>query len=444
MRFHTFNYLRNDGRQRPGEHVSIGFWLHHVPRPLLLCRTLGHRPVVDGTTGFRNQDPGHRWVACDRCGIRPEMQGNLDSTLWDIGQPYTDPFTSQAGADTSRTRAKETLASLSPDEVQDLKGDSIILAPGPWPARADGVLGGQLYLNHKRGHASASVKVGNCGSEHTLAASVQVPGVGALHLHTERIGQWLQRRFNPVGYESRVTEVDLSLEDWSLRWRLWAPRDAYQAHTPRWRDGSLNLDLVERTLGPQRYSYTRHGLPVMGTVRMPDGDDHQVRLTLKRESHGRPGRRPASERWMVQWTSRRGIPYRRHSWKGNETMGASVSVSDESVEHGRWALEACAAIALVIADKRTRYRWRPQPEPEAALEPEATGTCNVRHVGTVAATLDGVDMSTFATHISIPGTDIQHATLAPTVPNEDSGARGATESAPADALPEPPADPVNE
>ena len=92
MRWHTVDYAK-DHEGGPWTLLSRGFRLHDVPRLMLLCRLLGHRPVVDG---YGPTGPGlhaARWVVCDRCGVRPDPQGALDPEHWSVGQPYTAPGT---------------------------------------------------------------------------------------------------------------------------------------------------------------------------------------------------------------------------------------------------------------------------------------------------------------------------------------------------------------
>lgn len=163
---HTVDYRKD--RAESGW-INRGFWLHHTPRLMPLCRLFGHRVVVDGVdikTYGRNRVQKvdrSRWACCDRCGIR--LQQPIDSDL-EIGQPYTDPIPAPAMAD-------------------DISG-------------ATGVVGGQLVVWGAHDGFSAEVKVGNAGSEHTLAAHLHLSKLGALYLHTERHGTWLQRRLVPT------------------------------------------------------------------------------------------------------------------------------------------------------------------------------------------------------------------------------------------------------
>lgn len=306
--------------------INRGFWIHNVPRIVLACRLRGHKPVVDGTEGTRAGRPGYRWVCCDRCGLRPCPQGDLDPTVWSIGDVYSGQM------------------------------------PGPWP-RVLGTLGGQLLLGRRGGSGvGISATVGYAGDDHTLAGHVSLGRLGALYLHADGFGTRVQRRLNPVGYNSRVTDV--AVQDGRLRWRLWAKRDEHSASTPRWRDGSVVVDLRERLWGPLLYSYEPVGEPVAAMVRMPEGDDHEVVLKLRRVRRGR--KRGVGElSWSADWSSKNGIPFRNDSWKGNEVMAASVKVSDAAVKQDRWVAEACAGIAANVSAMRTRYQWR-TPEGQMA------------------------------------------------------------------------------
>jgi hypothetical protein len=87
---------------------------------------------------------------------------------------------------------------------------------------------------------------------------------------------------------------------------------------------------------------------------MPDGDTHTVALVLKRQLRQRKrGRGTAT--WIVAWSSKDGIPA---DLKGSITA-AAVTVSDRSVEKGRWVQEACAAIAASITRMRSDRGWAP-------------------------------------------------------------------------------------
>lgn len=346
MRWYTVDYNRDTSTSRTGTILNRGFWLHDTPRLMILCRLLGHKPVVDGTTGLHEGHPGSRWVCCHRCGVRPQPQGNLDPERWDIGDAYTGPW---AAALPSEQPARR-------EAMRQFK-DGGAYPPGPWPDKPVGVIGGQLVLGRSFGGVGAQIKVGHGGSEHTLAANLRLHHLASLYLHTEQHGTWLQRRLNPVGYSSRVIEILFGHN--GLRWRLWAKRDEWSTSTPRWQDGSICLDPREWLLGPVRNRFEHIGVPETVVVRMPHGDDHEVTLQLQRCATGRArGRKTYS--WVVDWDCAQGIPYRRDdSWKGNRIHGSNVDVSDQSVEEGTWPLEAAVAIAAQMTRDRTRSDYRP-------------------------------------------------------------------------------------
>lgn len=336
MHAHTVDYLQDDQEQPRRALVNRGFWLNDLPRLIPLCRLAGHRPIIDG---HGPEAPGlHavRWVACDRCGIRPETQGSLDPDQWSVGDRYTGP-NDNALDNQHRTRT-----------------------PGPWPAKPTGTVGGQLVVGRTfGGGASISFKVGNAGSEHVLAAHVRLHPLGALYLHTERHGTWLQRRFNPSGYESRI--IELNIGDGRLRWKLWAKRDHWSRDVPRWQQSEIVIDPRELLLGPVRNDFTKVGEPTTATVRTPEGDEHEVTLQLERVATGRRRGRKALS-WSVDWECRPGIPVRNHSWKGDEIFGSSVTVTAASVERGTWEQEAAARIVMSVAKMRSRYGWRPDTD----------------------------------------------------------------------------------
>jgi hypothetical protein len=325
MYWHSTDYKAQGGDVR-GALVNRGFWAH-LPRLTLACRLTGHVPVVDGTSGF-NGRPGSRWVCCDRCGIRPDPQGSLSPAQWGIGDRI--------------------------DMEADAEAFGVKAPPGDWPAHPEGVIGGQLIIG---GHVTAGigVKVGNAGSEHVLAANACLPFLGGLYLHTEGFGTGIQRRLNPVGYESKV--ISLGASDGRLHWQLWAKRDSHDRDTPRWRDGSIRIDPRDILLGERRYSYTdvAEGSPV--PLLMPDGTMHQLAMRLRRQSHGRRHGRKR-ESWTVDCDCREGIPYRNDGRDG--LNGWSVAVGDTAVGQGAWQREAVAASIVKITGMRIQYEWKPE------------------------------------------------------------------------------------
>lgn len=345
MRAHTVDYRAQEDAPPRWRLFDRGFWVRDIPRPLLLCRTLGHKPVVDGVGDGSNPGDVARWVACDRCGVRPHPQGNLDPAVWNVGDRYTGDWNENPAP----KWVPKSLDDVRPDSDRERE-----ILPGPWPKNPTWTFNGQLILGSNIPGASVEVKVGNCGSEHVLAAHVRLHPLGALYLHTEKLGAWLQRRLNPVGYESRVIGLDIGLGAFS--WKLWAKRDSWSRTDPRWQRGSIALNPMTKLFGERRYWYTDNGEPVTVTVRLPHGDDYTVKLQLQRCEFGRPKLRRRFHSWTVDWDCKGGIPTKPGD--RGRVMGSGVDVSAASVREDTWPQEASAGIARQITQDRTRYGVR--------------------------------------------------------------------------------------
>jgi hypothetical protein len=344
MYVHGVNYLKERGESERGTLLNRGFWLSGTPRLMPICRLRGHKPVVDGTEPTRPGNLGSRWMCCDRCGTRPDPQGNLDPYTWDIGQVYTGPRAAGLPED-SQARW---------DKLRSLKDQ--YYPPGPWREQPTGEIGGQLVVGRTFGGVGMEFKVGCAGSDHTLEASVHLHHLGALYLHATSHGTWLQRRLIPTGYDSRV--VELSISDSRLRWRLWAKRHEWSRDTPKWQDGSVCVDPREWLWGPTRNNFEDVGSPQRATVRLPHGDDHEVTLQLRRCTTGRTrGRKTHS--WWADWKCEQGIPCRDDDWKGDSVYGAGVEVGDQAVNDGTWPMAAAAAIAAQLTRHRCRHNYSP-------------------------------------------------------------------------------------
>ncbi|WP_213451582.1 hypothetical protein [Rhizomonospora bruguierae] len=345
MHARVVNYRKRDQRHCL---VDVGFWLRGIRRPLLLCRLRGHRPIVDGYGGLRG-DWGRRWAICGRCGVRPKPQGNLLPESWPIGARYTGDHAGPA-----------LMA----------KGLTGYHAPGPWPASSQLALGGQLVVgdpHHKTW--GFSLKVGNKGSEHTLAASFHLGIFGHLYLHTERFGSWLVHRLNGTGYQSKV--ISLRLSHGHLWWQLWADRDGAWSNRARgwakWHDHSLQIDPRTILLGPKQYSYADVGEPVMATVRLPHGDQHDVVLQLQRQTLGRKRGWWRRQAWTAQWEAPVGIPTK--PGRRGRIFGSGQTLTDAE-RAADWVTEATDAIAAQIVRDRARYDWLPHTPVLVTAEPD--------------------------------------------------------------------------
>lgn len=340
-RIHAFtvNYRDREDRGADRGLLDRGFFVHNLPRLIPLCRLLGHKPVVDGVG---NPDDPHerrglvsRWVCCDRCGVRPEPQGDLDPRSWHVGDPYRE----------GGERAYAIAAGTTPPKRNP---------PGPWPTRPTGDLNAEVVIGRTFGGLGIGVEVGCAGDDHTLSAHLRINPLGALYLSADRFGTWVQRRLNPTGHETK--EIELSIGDGRLYWKLWADANGgSRKGVPRWRNGSIRISPRDLLLGERRYDYTDIGEPVTATVRMPHGDDHQVTLQLKQQAHGRAkGRKKLS--WSVSWNSG-GIPTEPGDRGG--ITGSVIAVSNAAVDAGTWPHEAAAAIAARLTTDRTRYGYQP-------------------------------------------------------------------------------------
>ncbi|MEU1098934.1 hypothetical protein [Streptomyces sp. NPDC005877] len=349
---HRFTVDYSKDRPDPRVLLNRGLFVDGLPRLIPLCRLAGHKPVVDGYDSTHDDDRA-RWVACDRCGIRPKPQGCLDPDHWDLGQPYTGPFLPAPPADLSPTLVRQLARKgMKPRTVHSP-------LPGPWPEHPTSGIGAQVIIGRSMS-LGADFKIGSPGSEQVLAAHIGLGPLGAVYVHTENHGRWIQRRLNPRGYNSR--ETGISIYHGALWWDIWARRDEHRASDPRWMHGNVKIDPRHYFLGKHTATREQHGPAVPGRVFMPDGTSYEVTLKLERWTRGRlRGRKTTT--WEVGWSSEAGIPIRNHAWKGNEVFGSGVTVSASSVENGQWQQEACARIAIQCAKDRTRYGYRP-PVPE--------------------------------------------------------------------------------
>ncbi|MEV0617590.1 hypothetical protein AB0I81_30010 [Nonomuraea sp. NPDC050404] len=347
MYWHTRDNAEQEGRQR-GRLVDRSMWLHDAPRLTLWCRLFGHKPVIDGYSPHDCGLPARRWVTCDRCGVRPDPQGDLDPEEWPIGDRYDGLY---------ETPERHVLTTEEIRTAMNRVRAGLRL-PGPWPKHPTGSIGGQLILGRTFGGFSAEVEIGCAGAENTLAAHIRLNPIGALYLHTEAFGTWLQRRLNSKGYASRL--IGLSVDSWGIRTKLWSREGEWSSADPWWMHGSVNLDLAEKLLGPKRYSYRTVDGPVMGWIRMPEGDSHQVQLTLKRARLGRPRAEWAAKyHWSVEWES--ATPIVTRPSKGG-IVAASVEVPDQAVDSRSWDALACTLAAQQLCARRAEYNYQPETE----------------------------------------------------------------------------------
>jgi hypothetical protein len=340
MRTYSIDYSTD--RPDPRVLINRGFWVHDVPRLIPLCRLIGHKPVVDGTQGVGTSKPA-RWVACDRCGLRTHPQGCLNPAQWNIGDPYLGPLRPQPELS---YQVQKQLARLghSPRQTE----------PGVWPAEPTTTVGGQIIIGRAHGFG-IEAKVGNPGSEQVLAGHISLGPLGALYLHTEDHGRWLQRRLNNIGYDSRVISVDI--HHGRLSWNLWARRDEHRASDPKWMRGSTPVDPRHYLYGPRKNRKVTETEKIPATVRMPEGDTYEVTVHLEQWESGRTRGRSRTY-WRAQWDCKAGIPVRNHDWKGDETFSCSWMIEGVTPDNPRWPHIVAAAAAEQCSRDRARYNYQ--------------------------------------------------------------------------------------
>ena len=324
--------------------MNRGYFLSGLPRLILLCRLFGHRPVVDGYNAKygREEERRARWVECGRCGIRPEPQGTLDPDDWDLGQPYTGPF-----------NPTQPMSPLVRKRLIRQGHDAGIRLPGFWPANPTSAIGAQVVIG-RTFTTSAELKVGSGSSEQCLAAHISVGPLGAIYVHTEDHGQFIQRRLNgnpDLSTESRVTGIDFHRG--RLTWNLWAPRDSSSRSTPWWMSGRIPIDPRHYLLGPvtNRKVSTTDKMPA--TVRMADGDTYEVTVHLVQWSIGRTrGRR--RDHWTVDWNYKPGIPYRA----GDSYFSGNHPIQHVTADMPNWPALAAQSIADFFNHDRARHDYQ--------------------------------------------------------------------------------------
>ena len=341
-------------KDRPDRHVLMnrGFFAHGLPRLILLCRLRGHRPVVDGYDSQygREEERRARWVICGRCGIRPNPQGTLDPDEWDLGQPYTGQFNRPEPV------APEVAKQLARRGLKPARGP----LPGVWDDNPTSAVGAQVIIGRTMG-VSAEVKVGSWSSEQCLAAHISLGPLGAVYVHTEDHGRFLQillNRGRRLSTESRVTGIDF--HHGRFGWKLWANRDTSSKDDPRWMRGNIPIDPRHYLLGKNTCDIEKLSEKVPVTLTMPDGIAYEVDLRLERWTYGRlRGRKTV--RYDVDWNCRGGIPVSfKDSWHGS-----SVTITPDGVDNGQWVQEGLAAIVDHLAKQRTRYNYQAPESAEA-------------------------------------------------------------------------------
>jgi len=201
------------------------------------------------------------------------------------------------------------------------------------------------------------------------------PGLGAL---CERIGQGHKR------------DLSLKIHGGQLWWKLWFDDDGGADPYHRcdgWRrpkvwpwsagpkkhrgwmclrDGNIPLHPLDALWG-HRY-YDRENIETR-TVLVPvgefPGDEYQVTITLESVTRARRmgprwARRRTDAGWGIDWTCEGGIPFRNHSWKGDESLAGGFGIDSRE----RWVQQAVTKLVEHTKRDRKRYGYHP-PTTEA-------------------------------------------------------------------------------
>lgn len=168
-------------------------------------------------------------------------------------------------------------------------------------------------------------------------------------------------------WRSAEREIDLSIHDWAIWWKLWGDPWGWDSHTPRWRDGNFNLpDFV---LGKTRFQKELIETKDV-IVPMPEGP-YPATAKLERCVWKRP-------RWFAKVRNNvwleivNGIPHEgkgENSWDCGEDglFGIGGSSYEDAIAN---------AVESVLTDRR-RYNGNMQavyPHPSRRPTPCSTST----------------------------------------------------------------------
>jgi hypothetical protein len=232
-----------------------------------------------------------------------------------------------------------------------------------------------------------SIHFGDRGSETPVDAHLSLYWIaifiGTGSRRVARFCEWIGR--------GHKRDISLKFHDGSMWWKLWYDDDmgydSYhrcdswrQPKLPPWRwgrkkyrpwmclrDGHIDLNPLDAFWGPRLYSYndlqTETTTVCVGEF---PGDEYEVTFTLQEQTRARRegpswARRETDEGWSAEWRTK-GIPYRNHSWKGDDVLGSAQKVTAGNPE---WLYEAVGSLIERIKKDRVRYNYRP-PQEETA------------------------------------------------------------------------------
>lgn len=196
--------------------------------------------------------------------------------------------------------------------------------------------------------------LGGTYSETPVDLAFFLPGL-SIYLTTTMFGKICEKLTGDYYKPSR--EISLQLKGKTLNIDLWSKKHEWHSEDPWWVKGlTFNLSPIDKIYGNKRYYYY-HLIKSKSKsfVKLPE-KDYPVDLTLKVQVFKRPRGKAIKTSYIVEWEG--AIPFRNHSWKGDEVLGSAVEVTRDSLEDFHWINEATANIAARIQKDRTRYGYK--------------------------------------------------------------------------------------
>lgn len=217
----------------------------------------------------------------------------------------------------------------------------------------------ETILRKPRLEFSARFHVGTAGSETPFDGHLTIFGSG-IYWGTENGRKLASRitREKKHQYEGRDLSINLYGEgSRRLYWRIWTHQDRTErGEFAKWRDSSVNLNLLDHWFGQKKYTYTDLEWALIAIV-MPEGT-YPVRATLQEVSFGRPKTKRPVKSLTISVDAPKGIPThydKSGGWKGDRTYGFSVGFKERRED---WAIDAGNAITAWVYDHRARSGFR--------------------------------------------------------------------------------------
>ncbi|WP_063023884.1 hypothetical protein [Nocardia niwae] len=210
---------------------------------------------------------------------------------------------------------------------------------------------------------SARLHIGTKSSETPWDGHLTILGSG-LYWGIETSGKIADRltRCTKHPYEGR--DLKVAIHDGRIWFEVWThPRHHQNGEFAKWRHSNFHLNPLDALLGEQRYWYEDIESVDIG-LRMPEGE-YPAKMTLQRQTFGRPKAKKRVEAWTVDVDVPKGVPYcvdRSGGWKGDRAYGFAVNLRQK---RANWHVDAQAAAEAWVLQRRAETGFR-QPDPVEA------------------------------------------------------------------------------